>query len=389
MIRRTALALLCALLLAAPAFSRAEAAEPATAQPDGGDAQAALEMPKVSAEGAALFESGSMRFVAGVNEHAALPMASTTKVMTALLAIECGDLDALVKVPDCAVGVEGSSIYLNRGEQLTLRDLLHGLMLTSGNEAAVTIAVYLDGSVEAFAAHMNARAAEIGCLDTCFVNPNGLPNDAHHTTAYDLCRIAATAMQNETFRALVSTTYYKTTSGDYVRTFKNKNRILWQYEGGNGVKTGYTKAAGHCLVFSAERDGMTLVGVVLHAPGRWDDSMALLDYGFDRLRVKTLVSANTPLIDIPVTNAEKKELAAYAKGDILYPMATDGSDTISWEFEADDSIDAPVVAGQEVGHIRLFVNGEAVVTMPLVVREDVARYGWLDALWRVLEDWVA
>lgn len=386
--RRAAFTLLLCALLALPLDARAKAGEAAPAQTAIGETRLAAEAPELGAEGAALFECGSLRLLAGVNEHAALPMASTTKVMTALLAIEVGELDALVDVPDSAVGVEGSSIYLNRGERLTLNDLLHGLMLTSGNDAAVTIAVHLAGSIEAFCTMMNERAMEIGCIDTCFANPNGLPNGAHHTTAYDLGLIAATAMQNETFRALVSTTYYQTVSGDYVRTFKNKNRILWQYEGGNGVKTGYTKAAGHCLVFSAERDGMTLVGVVLNDPSRWQDAMALLDYGFDHVQLKMLIDAERPLASISVSGGEKKELAVYAKEDILYPMATDGSDEISWQFELTDPLAAPVEAGREVGFIRLFING-AVKTTPLVVREDVARYSWLDALRRVLEDWAA
>lgn len=381
--------LLCAAFLTAPC--------PASGETDGGGSapagdESALcvkEAPEVSAVGAVLFERDSKRMLAGVNEHAALPMASTTKIMTALLAVECCDLDETVEVADCAVGVGGSSIYLNRGETMSMRDLLYGLMLTSGNDAAVAIAVHIDGSVEAFSARMNARAAEIGCRDTCFANPNGLPDDAHYTTAYDLGLIAATAMQNETFRTVVSTTYYQTTTGDYIRTFKNKNRLLWQYEGGCGVKTGYTKAAGNCLVFSAERGGMTLVGVLLNAPERWKDAAALLDYGFASVSLKTLVDAERPLASVAVTGGEKKELAVYPKEDILYPTAADGSDEIDWAFDAYDAIAAPVTAGQTVGELRLRVNGVTVKTVSLVVREDAAAAGWIDYFRRVLEDWAA
>jgi len=159
------------------------------------------------------------------NADVQLPMASTTKVMTALLAIEhTADLDALIQIPDGAVGVEGSSMYLNRGESLSMRDLLYGLMLTSGNDAAVAIAMTVGGSVEGFAELMNQRARELGCENTNFVTPNGLHDDQHYTTARDLAAISAEAMKNPTFREVVGTTYHETTTGDRKRTLKNKNK---------------------------------------------------------------------------------------------------------------------------------------------------------------------
>ena len=146
-------------------------------------------------------------------------------------------------------------------------------------------------ALEAFAALMNERARELGCTDTHFVTPNGLPDDDHYTTAADLCRIACTAMQNEAFAALVGTTYHETSSGDKTRTLKNKNKVLWQYEGGCGVKTGYTDAAGRCLVFAAEREGTRLVGVVLNCPDMWNAAYALLDYGFAAYQTRLIVDA--------------------------------------------------------------------------------------------------
>ena len=340
--------------------------------------------PMTSAGSAALFEVDSGRFLYGDNEHQRAYMASTTKVMTGLLAVELGNLDEPVPVPDAAVGVEGSSAYLARGETLTLRDLLYALMLVSGNDAAVTIAVYLAGSCEAFAELMNRRAAELGCVNTHFVNPNGLPDENHYTTASDLGRIAAAAMRNPDFRAVAGTTYHETESGDRPRTFKNKNKLLWQYPGGNGVKTGFTKAAGRCLVFSAERDGMTIVGVALNAPDMWADAYALLDYGFALVERKRLVSGDTALGTVQVAGSEKKSLAVYAKDDILYPVRRDGSDQLRFELDLTKSLSAPVAPGTAAGSLTLTVNGEQARTVPLEVREAAPEkrslFRWLQEL---------
>lgn len=335
-------------------------------------ARAAEDAPETKAGGAALMEAGSMRLLAGTNEHERLPMASTTKVMTALLAIERCDLEGMVKIPDQAVGVEGSSMYLCKGESLRMMDLLYGLMLTSGNDAAVAIAIEIAGTVEDFAALMNARAAEIGCTDTNFVTPNGLHNAEHYTTAYDLCLIACEAMQSEVFRQIVSTDYYQTRSGDRTRTLKNKNRILWQYDGGNGIKTGYTKAAGRCLVFSAERSGAQLVGVVLNCLDMWEEATALLDYGFENYRVSRLLEDNTRVGHVAVLGGEKNGLEVRAKEDILYPLAIDGTDKLRWQLDCVQELRAPVAEGTPLGELRLYCNEKQVLTTELLAAETIA-----------------
>lgn len=345
--------------------------------------------PSVGAGGAALMEVYSGRLLAEQNAHKRLPMASTTKIMTALLAIEHCALDEMVTVPTEAYGVEGSSMYLHEGEEILLSDLLYGLMLTSGNDAAVAIACHVAGNVETFAELMNARAQEIGCTDTNFVTPNGLPDDRHYTSAYDLCLIAATALQNETFRQIVGTTYHKTESGDVTRTLKNKNKTLWQYEGGNGVKTGYTKAAGRCLAFSAEREGTMLVGVVLNCPDMWNDAFDLLDYGFEMYQTQTLVDAGSCVAYAGVSGGTKKGLAIYTKEAILYPLARDDSDVIEWRLECEETLSAPVTAGQVAGRLTLLVNGEEAAGTDLVTAEAVAvadlAYYWN----KILGRWVA
>lgn len=215
-----------------------------------------------------------------LNEHNAdlkLPMASTTKIMTAIIIVEDCNLEDTFTVPDAAVGVEGSSIYLKKDEEINVKDLLYGLMLRSGNDAAAALAIHHSGSIEKFVEVMNARAAAIGADNTHFKNPSGLPDGEHYTTARDLCEIARYAMQNETFKKIVSTKKYK---GDF-RSYANKNKMLYNYEGANGVKTGYTVKAGRCLVTSAERNGMDVVCVVLNCPDMYVRSENILDACFN------------------------------------------------------------------------------------------------------------
>lgn len=218
------------------------------------------------------------------NADVRLPMASTTKIMTAVIIVEDCNLDEVITVPDKAVGVEGSSIYLKKGEQIDIRDLLYGLMLRSGNDSATALAIHHSGSVEKFVEVMNDRAKKIGAEHTQFKNPSGLPDSEHYTTARDLCKIACYAMRNETFKEVVSTHNYK---GNF-RAYANKNKMLFSYEGANGVKTGYTVKAGRCLVSSAERDGMDVVTVVLNCPDMYERSKSLLDDAFKNYKLLNL-----------------------------------------------------------------------------------------------------
>lgn len=218
------------------------------------------------------------------NADLILPMASTTKIMTALIISEDCDLSEVITVPDEAVGVEGSSIYLKHGETLSVKDLLHGLMLRSGNDSATALAIYHSGSVQAFVEKMNEKAAEIGVKNTHFTNPSGLPDDNHYTTARDLGEIARYAMNNEVFAEVVGCKNYV---GEY-RSFTNKNKILYSLEGANGVKTGYTIKAGRCLVSSAKRENMDVICVVLNCYDMYERSTQIINGCFDNYSVETV-----------------------------------------------------------------------------------------------------
>ena len=335
-----------------------------------GTARAAQREDRITAKAYALIEAGSGRLLLGENEHERRPMASTTKIMTALLFIESGEsLDTLVTVPQEAAGTEGSSMHLMAGERVSLKDLLYGLMMVSGNDAAVALAVHHSGSVEAFAARMNARAETLGCRDTHFVNPHGLHDPDHYTSACDLARLAAAAMALPFFRELVSRSRYTTATGDRVRTFRTKNRMLTEVEGGCGVKTGFTKKAGRCLCVAARREGMLLIGAVLNAPDMWSDAKKLLDRGFSAYELHTFLTPGQAVGAVPVGGSAKKTLPAAAKEGILYPIRKDGTDHADLAIRLSETLTAPVAAGARIGEAVLTVHGERVVSVPLIARE--------------------
>lgn len=235
-------------------------------------ADAAAEIAMELSTGTVLSES---------NADCKLPMASTTKIITAIIIIEDCDLDEILTVDDKAVGVEGSSIYLKQNEEIDVRDLLYGLMLRSGNDSACALAIHHSGSVEKFVEIMNARVKEMGAESTSLKNPSGLPDNDHYTTARDLCKIACYAMKNPIFKEIVSTKKYV---GKF-RSYANKNKMLYNYEGANGVKTGYTVKAGRCLVSSAERDGMDVVAVVLNCYDMYARSEKIFDNCFSAYKL--------------------------------------------------------------------------------------------------------
>ena len=232
--------------------------------------------PQTAAKCAALLDGRTGDCLYAKNGGQRALIASTTKIMTGLLVCEAGGLEKTVTVPDIAVGLEGSSMYLKNGETLTRRELLYGMMLHSGNDAALALAVSISGSEQAFVRQMNLRARTLGLAQTHFANPHGLDSGENYSTALDLARLAQAALQNELFRTVVSTKTI-TCAG---RTLTNHNKLLWRYNGCIGVKTGYTRHAGRILVSAAERDGSMLIAVTIADPDDWRDHAALLDYGF-------------------------------------------------------------------------------------------------------------
>ena len=248
--------------------------------------EASALAPIIEAKGAILINSKDGNVIYEKDADRKLYPASTTKIMTTLVALEImeeidASLDSEVVVPREAVGIEGSSIYLKEGEKITIEELLYGIMLRSGNDAATAIAIALGGDLDTFVEKMNERAADLGCKNTKFKNPSGLFDEEHYTTARDLSRISMKAMKNSMFRGIVSEKSWR--SENTGRSFENKNKTVTQYQGATGIKIGYTKKSGRTLVASAKRGEMELIAVVLDDPNWFDDAYKLLDYGFERM----------------------------------------------------------------------------------------------------------
>ena len=248
--------------------------------------QASALAPVIEARGAILVDAKDGAVIYEKDADRKLYPASTTKIMTTLVALEImeeieASLDSKVVIPREAVGVEGSSIYLKEGERVTVEELLYGVMLRSGNDAATAISIALGGDLDTFNKRMNEKAANMGCKNTKFINPSGLFDEEHYTTARDLSRISREAMKNEIFREIAKTKVWGNENSE--RTFENKNKTVTQYEGATGIKIGYTKKSGRTLVASAKRGKVELIVVVLDDPNWFDDAYKLLDYGFDRM----------------------------------------------------------------------------------------------------------
>lgn len=326
-----------------------------------------------SASACVIIDEASGRVLLKHNAETPLPMASTTKVMTALLALEKGDLTDRVTCSRNAFGVPGTSIYLSEGETLTLEEMLYGLMLASGNDAATAIAEHIGGTVDDFCRMMTARAAELGCKNTVFLTPHGLPREGHYTTAHDLALIAREAMTHETFREIVTTQRAKIPweGRDYSRVLNNKNRLLSTYEGATGIKTGYTKKAGRCLVFGAEREGMRVIGVVLNCGDWFDEAARLMDIAFDRYEAMTLMDDGEAVRQIPVTTSESETVSAVLKGNLtgVIPKGT----LPAVEIDLPETLDAPVALGEALGEVRMVAGGQVVASAALVAGESALR----------------
>ena len=328
------------------------------------------EYPSVSAEAAVLMADGEIIWSKNADEK--LPMASTTKIMTALVAIENGDISKEVKVNRKACGVEGSSVYLTAGEILTLEDLLYALMLESANDAASAIACEVAGSVEEFAVMMNDTAARLGLADTHFVNPHGLDDPNHYTTAEDLAKLTDYALKNETFATIVST-YKKTIPlhGDEgVRMLLNHNKLLKRYDDVIGVKTGFTKRSGRCLVSAAERNGLTVVAVTLNAPDDWNDHRNMQEYGFSQYSHQILAEPGQYQVEIACPTAPDGKLILSNRDELSVCLKNNAE--ITRAVEAPHYVFPPVHEGDVLGKVVFSCNGREIGSVPLYASSSVA-----------------
>lgn len=319
-----------------------------------------------SAQAAALIEQNSGRVLYVEHGDDERLIASITKIMTAVVALEHGDKNAeyTVTAQDMA---EGSSMYLQPGDRLRLEELLYGLMLVSGNDAALAAAHCVSGDVEAFVELMNDTAQRLGMTHSHFANPNGLDAQGHYSSALDMSVLAAYALQNQDFRRIVSTAAI--TIGD--RRLTNHNKLLRMCEGCIGVKTGFTKAAGRTLVSAATREGMTLVCTTLSDGNDWNDHMALMDYGFANYHLETAVPAGRVLASVQVRDGTVVSVPLAAAADLSYPLT--GEEKLKVVARVPLAVSAPVVPGQIIGEVCAYLGEEEVAKVDLAAAAPSAR----------------
>ncbi len=346
-----------------------------------------------SAQSAVLMEASTGEVIFDQNADAQLPMASTTKIMTALVALESCAISDIVTVASDAVGVEGSSIYLTEGERLSMEDLLYALMLESANDAAVAIAIHVAGDVASFVEKMNRKATDLGLENTRFANPHGLDDEAHYTTAKELAIIARVAMEHPDFRTITGTTRRTIPlhGNEGVRLLLNHNKLLKQYDGVIGGKTGFTKISGRCLVSVAERDGVQLIAVTLKAPDDWRDHTAMLDYGFSLFASVSLCTKGFYDAPLSLQSGTQTYVMVSNTDGLSLPLRRDHGEIVCI-VELPHLTFAPVATGQQLGQLRFVErhphgHSRTLATVPLYARYDVSPATYHLTLWEWIKGW--
>ncbi len=344
--------------------------------------------PRVTSKAAIVVDMETGAVLYSRNADKRLEMASTTKMMTAILILESLPLDKVIKVPAAAVGTSGSALGLQRGESFTVEELLYMLLVPSANDAAITLAVAEAGSVKAFVAKMNERAQEMGLKNTHFENAWGLHVEDHYSSASDLTKIAAVAMRDPLFRKIVSTKEFtlgaKTVGGVRDRVIKNSNELLQDYDWVNGIKTGSTPWAGYCLVASATKDGLTLISVVLGAKDqdtREMESRALLEYGFEHCRMQNLVDGGAIVAELPVADCLDRTVRLVTAAPFARRLLGDGE--VTAQVKLAKKVKLPVAAGQLLGELELLQDETTIGSVPIIAAQTVE----LATLRMIMEHW--
>jgi D-alanyl-D-alanine carboxypeptidase (penicillin-binding protein 5/6) len=351
------------------------------------------------------FDTGEILY--DYNSRIKLYPASTTKMMTAILAVEYGNLDDIVTIDQEIVSLtKGSHIALEPGEQLTLEQLIYALMLPSANDAALAIAKHVGGTIENFVRMMNSKAAELGATDTNFVNPNGLHDNNHVSTAHDLALIGRYAMQSDVIRSIVNTVTYEippTNKKAETRYMKITNKLLFstekidvdgilvnaKYEGASGIKTGYTTEAKNCLVSYAERNNQRLVAAVLKAEGNgnYSDTQILMDYGFSNFQNKSVANANEYIDNVPITKGVVPYVAGILDRNVVYPVSPEDTYLIEKKINYSDSLTAPITKGQVIGSVDFLLNGRKIGGGNIIATNDVELDPMTKLPNRILSKW--
>ncbi|MBQ7977759.1 MAG: D-alanyl-D-alanine carboxypeptidase [Clostridia bacterium] len=342
-----------------------------------------------SGSSAFVFDADSGRVFYEKNADAKRAMASTTKIATAITVIEnCDDLDAIVKIDKRAVGIEGTSIYLRAGEELSVRDLLYGLMLRSGNDAACALAIYTAGSIDEFCLLMEETAKKAGAENTSFANPHGLDAEEHYTTARDLAKITAYALKNEDFAQIVATKNIKIPSSEEgMRFLANKNRLLNSLEGCIGVKTGYTGDAGRCLVSAVERDGLKVVCVVLNCGPMFEESASMLNAVCEKYSSYQILEPYQYIRDIPLENGEVGSIQVFSKSGLKLALTEEERLNINIIYDLPEKLVAPVKSEQEIGKVEVYYGKRLIFSEKIYTIGEVDSKLLRDKVKDIIDHW--
>lgn len=328
-----------------------------------------IKLPIVNCHSAILLDQASGRILYGKNQFKLLPMASTTKIMTAIVAIEKGNLKDQVIVSKRAASVSGSSVGLKAGDKITLEELLYGLMLRSGNDAAIAIAEHIGGSVEQFAELMNYKALEMGAYDTSFSSPHGLDDENHYTTAYDLAKITSYAMKNKFFTEIVQTKSISAgITGKFSKGYSNINKFLFSFRNADGVKTGYTGRAGKCLVASVNNGSERLIAVILNSNNRFSEAGKLMEYGFKTYKINKIMDKGKVCTAKFKSDKKAKYFDCYLKEDVYLPMNQQDTEKISKEINVPSIIYNIPKSDSIIGNLSLLENGNLIAKYPIYIR---------------------
>lgn len=351
--------------------------------------------PNPVAKSAVLIDAETGRILWGKNENEPLAMASTTKIMTAILAIEEGNLNDTVVVSKNATKTPPVKMFLKEGEEIKLKELLYALMMQSSNDAAVAIAEHISGDVETFCNMMTEKAKQLGAKNTVFKTPNGLDSGDHHSTAYDMALIARYALKNETFFEIINKreVSFKTNKSNY--NIINKNRLLSEFNGANGIKTGYTGKAGHCFVGSATIDGLTLISVVL-ASGwgnkgkqqKWIDTKELLNYGFNNFKYETVLKKDDIKDTLKINKGYKEDVALYYENDVILPLTKEELSKIEIKNDIPNIFEAPIYVGQKIGTSKIMLDNEILAEVNILTKEETNRKTIFFNFNKIIKNWI-
>ena len=343
-----------------------------------------------SAKSMIVIEASTNRILMSKQEHQQRANASTTKIATFLTVLKhCNNFDEIVQIDDRAIGISGTSLYLKKGESLTVRELLYGMMLVSGNDAATALALHISKSVNDFAQLMTSEAKSCGALNTSFKNPHGLDQEGHFTTAYDLAQITRECYKYEIFKEIVSTKNIKITDSTKTgyRYLKNKNKLLWTMDGAVGVKTGFTNNAGRCLVSSATRNNMQLICVVLNCGPMFEESFLHMENCFEKYNLEKILEPNSFIKSVPVLNSDKQNVKIYTKKDFCYPLTKEEAKLVRTCIDIKDDIKAPLEKDQIVGELKIYLDKHLLFCEKIYTMESVKSNRIEDNVKEIISNW--